>query len=168
VDVVIRPAATTDLAAIRDIFAHYVTTSVATFEERAPTLDDWTRRLAELRSLDLPVLVAALGGTVAGYAYASPWRARPAYRFTVEDSVYVAPGRTGHGIGRQLLASLLEACLAAGRRQVVAVVADTGDPASEALHRGQGFEVAGRLRAVGWKHGRWVDTTIMQRSLVDS
>jgi L-amino acid N-acyltransferase YncA len=104
-------------------------------------------------------------GHVVGYAYASPWRPKPAYRHTVEDSVYVAPGWSGRGVGSALLGSLLDACARAGVRQVVAVIADTGSDASAALHRRFGFARVGRLTAVGHKHGRWVDTVLMQRSL---
>ena len=102
-------------------------------------------------------------GTVAGYAYASPWRPKPAYRHTVEDSVYLAPGRRGRGLGRLLLDGLLAGCAAAGAQQVIAVIADTGDPASLALHRACGFTDAGRLREVGGKHGRVIDTVLLQR-----
>jgi phosphinothricin acetyltransferase len=113
----------------------------------------------------LPLLVAVVEGQVAGYAYASPWRPKPAYRFTVEDSVYIAPEWTGRGLGAALLRSLLDACARAGVRQVVAVIADTGSDASTAVHRRLGFTDAGRLIAVGHKHGRWVDTVLMQHTL---
>ena len=109
--------------------------------------------------------MAEENGTVCGYAYASPWRPRPAYRYTVEDTVYISPDRTGRGLGRALLAGLLTGCEQAGARQVIAVIADTGSDASVALHRRFGFEQAGRLRAVGRKHGRWIDTILMQREL---
>ena len=113
----------------------------------------------------LPFLVATMGGGVAGFAYASPWRPKPAYRYTVEDSVYLAPDRTGQGLGRALLGALLIRCAQADVRQVVAVIADSGDGASVALHRSFGFAHVGRLTAVGHKHGRWVDTVLMQRDL---
>lgn len=154
-------ATPTDLAAVAAIFAHYVTTSVVTFEEESPTVEDWGRKLAQ----GLPFLVARSGDEVVGYAYASPWRPKPAYRHTVEDTVYLAPGRVGRGIGTALLGALLDECSAAGVRQVVAVIADTGSDASQALHRRLGFADAGRLTAVGFKHGRWVDTVLMQRTL---
>jgi phosphinothricin acetyltransferase len=105
------------------------------------------------------------GGAVAGYAYASPWRPKPAYRHTVEDTVYISPGLTGRGLGRALLEALLAGCEQAGARQVIAVIADTGSDASSALHRRCGFTDAGRLAAVGRKHGRWIDTVLMQREL---
>ena len=103
--------------------------------------------------------------TVCGYAYASPWRPKPAYRHTVEDSVYLAPDRTGQGLGRALLGPLLTGCADAGVRQVVAVIADDGSDASVALHRSFGFAHVGRLTAVGHKHGAWIDTVLMQRDL---
>jgi L-amino acid N-acyltransferase YncA len=147
------------------IFAHYVATSVATFEEVPPTAAAWRRRLDELTGRNLPFLVAESAGTVGGYAYASPWRPKPAYRHTVEDTVYVSPAHTGRGLGGALLGALLAGCELAGARQVIAVIADTGSDASAALHRRFGFAHAGRLSAVGRKHGRWIDTVLMQRAL---
>lgn len=164
----IRPAADADAAAIAAIFAHYVTSSVVTFEETPPAAGDWERKLAGPREMALPFLVAEDVGAdagVVGYAYASPWRPKPAYRHTVEDTVYLAPGWTGKGLGRGLLTTLIAGCAQAGMRQMIAVIADSGDGASAALHRGCGFTDAGRLAAVGFKHGRWVDTVLMQRDL---
>jgi L-amino acid N-acyltransferase YncA len=161
----VRGADGEDLEQVAAIYAYYVATSVATFEEQAPPAGYWRERLDELTEQGLPFLVAESDGTVLGYAYASPWRSRPAYRYTVEDSVYVAPGRAGRGIGSALLQALLAACGTAGVRQVIAVIADTGSDASAALHRGHGFTEAGRLTGVGRKHGRWIDTLLMQRDL---
>ncbi len=161
----VRAAIPADLEQVAAIYAHYVTETVATFEEVPPTAADWQRRLGDLAGRNLPFLVAEQDGTVLGYAYVSPWRPRPAYRHTAEDSVYIAPGQTGRGLGRALLAALLEACEQAEVRQVIAVIADTGEAASAALHRRLGFEDAGRLRQVGRKHGRWIDTVLMQREL---
>lgn len=163
--VAVRPARPDDVAAIAGVFAHYVTSSVVTFEETPPTAADWGHKLAGLRELALPFAVAAAGDEVVGYAYASPWRPKPAYRHTVEDSVYLAPGWTGRGLGRLLLTTLLTQSAAAGARQMIAVIADSGEAASAALHRSCGFADAGRLVAVGFKHGRWVDTLLMQREL---
>ena len=166
-NVVICPAAPADLERVAGIFAHYVRNTVVTFETAPPAAADWQRRLDDLAGLGLPFLVARTGGEVAGYAYAGPWRRQPAYRHTVEDSVYLAPGRTGQGLGRRLLGELLTRCGQAGARQVVAVIADAGadSEASIALHRSFGFAHAGRLVGVGHKHGRWIDTVLMQRDL---
>ena len=172
---VVRAAVPADAEPIAAIFAHYVATSVATFEEVAPTAADWRQQLGELAARNLPFLVAeaaATGGGVAGgsgsvcgFAYASPWRPKSAYRHTVEDTVYLSPGCTGRGIGSALLGTLLAGCAAAGARQVIAVIADTGSDASAALHRRFGFTQAGLLSGVGRKHGRWIDTLLMQREL---
>ena len=161
----VRAAVPADLEAVAAICAHYVTSTVTTFEEVPPTVADWQRRLDELAGRNLPFLVAAQDGTVCGYAYASPWRPKPAYRYTVEDTVYVAPAHLGRGLGRALLGMLLTGCERSGARQVIAVIADTGSDASVALHRRLGFTPAGRLRRVGRKHGRWIDTVLMQRDL---
>jgi len=163
----VRAAVPADAEQVAAIFAHYVATSLATFEEVAPTAPDWRRRLDDLTRRSLPFLVADAdgGGSVCGFAYASPWRPKPAYRYTVEDTVYLSPGHTGRGIGSALLGGLLAGCVSAGARQVIAVIADTGSDASAALHRRFGFTQAGRLSGVGRKHGRWIDTVLMQRDL---
>jgi phosphinothricin acetyltransferase len=166
-DAVIGAAGAADLGRVAEIFAHYVTHSVVTFETEPPTVADWQARLDALAGSGLPFLVARAGGEVAGYGYVSPWRPKPAYRHTVEDTVYLAPGATGRGLGRMLLAELLARAGQAGARQMVAVIADAGadSEASIALHRALGFDHAGRLTAVGHKHGRWIDTVLMQRGL---
>lgn len=173
----IRDAVVADMARVAAIYAHYVATSVATFEVDPPPPDYWHDRLAELTERNLPFLVAeeteeteetedAEGtGDILGYSFASPWRPRPAYRFTTEDSVYVAPGQGGRGIGSALLKPLLDQCAAAGVRRMIAVIADTGDGASRKLHARFGFTEAGVLNEVGYKHGRWIDTLLMQREL---
>jgi phosphinothricin acetyltransferase len=154
-----------DLAAIAEIYAHYVTGSVATFELDPPDAQEWLRRFTAITDADLPFLVTDRDGVVAGYAYCGPWKTRPAYRATVEDSVYVAPWARGTGCGAELLAALLDACRHLGIREVIAVIADSGDPASVALHRRFGFVDAGRLTRVGHKHDRFVDTVLLQCSL---
>ena len=166
-DAVIGPASAGDLGLVAEIFAHYVTDSVVTFETEPPTVADWQARLDTLAGSGLPFLVARTGGEVAGYGYVSPWRPKPAYRHTVEDTVYLAPGATGRGLGRRLLAELLARAGQAGARQMVAVIAEAGadSEASIALHRALGFAHAGRLTAVGHKHGHWIDTVLMQRGL---
>ena len=164
---IVRAAVPADAEPVAAIFAHYVTTSVATFEEVAPTAANWARRLDDLTARNLPFLVAEAGGdgSVCGFAYASPWRPKPAYRHTVEDTVYLSPGHTGRGTGSALLGELLARCTEAGARQVIAVIADTGSDASAALHRRFGFTQAGCLSGVGRKHGRWIDTVLMQKEL---
>ena len=164
-DRTVRAAVPADLEAMAAIYAHYVTDTVVTFEEDPPTAGQWRQRMDNVTGRNLPFLVAEQDAAVRGYAYASPWRPRPAYRHTVEDTVYVSPGHTGRGLGRALLGALLAGCEQAGARQVIAVIADTGDDASAQLHRRLGFEPAGRLRQVGRKHGRWIDTVLMQREL---
>jgi len=161
----VRPVSPADLGQVGDIFAWYAVHSVATFEDSGRTQAAWSQHADELAELGLPFLVAEADGAIAGYAYAGPWRRKPAYRSTAEDSVFVAPGRTGLGIGRQLLTELLTACTDAGLRQVIAVIADSGGEASVALHLACGFSHAGRLTDVGFKHGRWIDTVLMQRTL---
>ncbi|MFE3827393.1 GNAT family N-acetyltransferase [Streptomyces sp. NPDC059092] len=162
---VVRPAAPADLDAVAAIHAHYVLHSVITFEEVPPTADDWLRRFQDFASRDDPFLIAEVAGEVAGYAYAGPWRPKAAYRNTVEDTIYLSPGHTGKGRGGALLGALVARCARAGRRRMVAVIADTGQDASAALHRRFGFTHAGRLTEVGYKHGRWVDTVLMERDL---
>lgn len=164
-EAVIRPAVPADLNAVAEIFAHYVSETVITFEQTPPTVAEWQDRLDDLTGQGLPFLVAELDGDVAGYAYASPWRPKPAYRHTVEDSIYLAPGQTGRGLGSALLGALLDQCAQADLRQMIAVIADTGSDASTALHKRFGFADAGRLTRVGYKHGRWIDTVLMQRAL---
>lgn len=161
----VRPARDTDLGPVAAIYAHYVRHSVATFETEAPSVSSWRTRLGDLTERRLPFLVAAADEVICGYAYAGPWRGRPAYRFSVEDAVYVAPGQARRGIGSALLGGLLDSCAAAGLRQVIAVIADSGDDSSVALHSRFGFAEAGRLTEVGHKHGRWLDTVLMQRKL---
>jgi L-amino acid N-acyltransferase YncA len=161
----VRPLTDADLDQVSEIFAWYAINSVATFAEDRRSDREWQDLRAVLADRNLPFLVAESDGVIAGYAYAAPWRSRPAYRHSVEDSVFVATGRTGQGIGRALLTGLLAGSAAAGARQMIAVIADTGDDASARLHAACGFRQAGRLSAVGYKHGRWIDTLLMQRSL---
>jgi L-amino acid N-acyltransferase YncA len=161
----VRDALEADMPAVRDIYAHYVLHSLATFEETPPTLDDLLARRRASVDLGLPYLVAEAGGVIAGFAYAALYRSRPAYRYAIEDSVYVADGHTGRGIGSALLGELIARCERAPWRQMVAIVGDSANSASIALHRRFAFELAGTLRSVGFKFGRWVDTPILQRGL---
>jgi len=163
--VVVRDAAEADMEAVARIYAHYVERGLATFEEVAPTREEMLARRAKALAVGAPYLVAEIDGEIVGYCYAAPYHARPAYRHTLEDSVYVAPGRGGRGIGGALLAELIARCEAGPWRWMVAIIGDSGNSASIALHRRYGFEPVGTLRSVGFKHGRWVDTPIMQRVL---
>lgn len=163
--VTVRPTSPDDLGAISDIYAHHVRTGVATFELTAPDLSEWQRRFDAITSPGLPFLTATLADEIVGYAYCVPWKPRPAYKHTVEDSVYVAPNAVGLGVGGHLLDALLADCASAGIREVIAVIVDADGTASLALHRNRGFVDAGRLKAVGFKHGRWLDTLLLQRSL---
>jgi phosphinothricin acetyltransferase len=161
----IRPVASEDAPAIAKIYAHYVEESVVTFDMEAPDVTAWREKIAGLAAAGLPFIVAEEQGSIAGYAYVAPYRAKPGYRFTGEDSIYLAPGFTGKGLGRALLTALLEECAATPVRQLVAVIADSGDPSSSILHERCGFTPAGRLREVGFKHGRRIDTIFLQCSI---
>lgn len=161
----IRPAAAADMAAIQAIYAHHVLHGLASFEEVPPDLAELSRRRADIVGLGLPYLVAEQSGAVRGYAYAGPYRPRPAYRFTVEDSVYVAHDAVGQGVGRGLLRQVIDHCAALGMRQMLAVIGDSGNSASIRLHASLGFRPAGQLQSVGFKLGRWVDSVIMQLAL---
>lgn len=162
---VIRDATEADLSAIQAIYAHHVLTGVASFEEIPPSVDDLRTRLASVRSHGLPYMVAEIDGEIAGYCYATPYRPRAAYRNTIEDSIYVGDAYRGRGLGRVLLQALIERCETGPWRQMVAVIADGGSGGSLSLHTQLGFELTGTLKAVGFKHGRWLDTTLMQRTL---
>jgi phosphinothricin acetyltransferase len=165
-DVAIRTAVTDDLDAIAEIYSHHVLTGVATFELTPPDQNEWRRRFEAVADRELPFVTATLDGKIAGYGYCAPWKTRPAYRQTVEDSVYLAPTAMGLGIGGRLLDTLISECAGIGVRQVIAVIVDTaGAAASLALHRNRGFIDAGRLTAVGFKHNQWLDTLLLQRSI---
>lgn len=163
----VRDATEADMGAVAAIYAHHVLTGVASFEEAAPSPNDMAARRAAVLALGAPYLVAERDGRVAGFAYAGSYRARPAYRHTVEDSVYVAPDALGRGLGRALLAQVIARCEAAGFRQMVAVIGDSANEGSIALHAALGFREVGTLMAVGFKFGRWVDSVLMQRALGD-
>ncbi|MDB5468919.1 MAG: hypothetical protein JWR84_479 [Caulobacter sp.] len=162
---IVRDATEIDAAALAAIYGDACLHGFGTFEEEAPEPAEMARRMAEVRDLGLPYLVAEDGGRVVGMCYAKPFRPRSAYRFTVEDSVYVAPGQNGKGVGRVMLAELIERCEAMNLRQMTAVIGDSDNAGSIALHASLGFAHAGVFRAVGWKHGRWVDIVFMQRLL---
>jgi phosphinothricin acetyltransferase len=163
--VLVRDAAESDMPAIQSLYAHHVLHGIATFEEVPPLVAEMAERRASVLKAGLPYLAAESDGQLVGYAYATAYRPRPAYRFTVEDSVYVAHGLDGRGIGSALLRALIERCERGAWRQMLAVIGNSGNAGSIALHRRLGFEPIGTLRSVGFKHGRWVDTVLMQRAL---
>ena len=161
----IRSSTAADVPAITAIYAHHVLTGTASFETDAPDEQEIGRRRGDVLARGLPYLVAEIDGQVAGYAYAGVYRPRFAYRFTVENSVYVHPELRRHGIGRALMAPLIEGCERAGARQIVAVIGDSANTASIRLHECFGFRHVGVLRGVGFKFNRWLDTVLMQREL---
>jgi L-amino acid N-acyltransferase YncA len=163
----IRPAVLADLPSITEIYAHEVRVGTATFELVSPDLAEMTRRFQALLDGGFPYFVAVLDGSVAGYAYASSYRPRPAYRFTVENSVYLRPAIHRRGIGRQLLERLIAECETRGFRQMIAVIGDSANAASVGVHAACGFQMIGTHPRVGLKFGRWLDTVMMQRELGD-
>lgn len=162
----IRDAKEDDLTAVSELYGREVLNGTATFELEPPTRDEMARRFAAVKRHDLPWLIAELDGAFAGYAYASPFRPRPAYRYGVEVSIYVEAGARGRGVGRALLAALIERVRDRGLRHLIAAISDSEtSAASVALHRALGFDDAGVYRQVGWKFGRWLDVTLMQLDL---
>jgi phosphinothricin acetyltransferase len=165
-DITLRDAAPGDAEAVAAIYAHYVHTSIATFEEAPPDVTEIAKRIAAVQATGLPWLVATgVEGGLLGYAYASPYRTRSAYRYTLENSVYVAPQTHGLGIGATLMRELIERCRGLGYRQMLAVIGDSANVASIALHASLGFQTVGTHRAIGYKHARWVDVVHMQLPL---
>jgi L-amino acid N-acyltransferase YncA len=161
----IRPAEPRDIAAITRIYAHAVEHGTASFELEPPDEAEITRRYRALRDGRFPFIVAEVDGAVAGYAYAGPYRARPAYRFTVEDSIYIDPAMHRRGIGRALLERLLIEAEKEGFRQMIAVIGDSNQTPSIELHAALGFRMVGTFEAVGYKFGRWLDSVLMQKPL---
>ena len=161
----IRDAATADMAAVQAIYAYHVLHGSASFEETPPSVDDMVGRRDAVLKAGLPYLVAQRQGRVVGYAYATPYRPRPAYRHTIEDSIYVEHGLDRLGIGRALLAELIQRCEQGPWRQMLAVVGNSENTGSLVLHERLGFRTVGTLKSVGFKFGQWVDTVLMQREL---
>lgn len=161
----IRAATPADVPAVTAIYAHAVNTGCASFELAPPDESEMAARLVHITEAGFPWLVAEADGRILGYAYCGTYRTRPAYRFTVENAIYVAPDAHRRGIGRLLIAAVIEKATALGHRQMIAVIGDSANAASIALHTAAGFTPAGVLRAVGWKHGRWLDSVLMQRPL---
>jgi L-amino acid N-acyltransferase YncA len=163
--ITIRPAEDADMAAATAIYAHHVMHGLASFETEPPDLSEMRRRRVDVVAKGLPYLIATDDQAVLGYAYASTYRPRAAYANTVENSVYLRPDATGRRIGQRLLSALIEGCEAIGLRQMVAVVGDSANLASIRLHERLGFRRVGVLTNVGHKHGRWVDSVLLQREL---
>jgi L-amino acid N-acyltransferase YncA len=163
--VTVRVAEAADAPALQAIYAHHVLYGLASFEEEPPSVEEMQSRWKKVLELGLPYLAAELDGAVVGYAYAGAYRPRPAYRFTVENSVYIRDGLAGRGVGKALLIELIARCTAGPWRQMVAVIGDRENQASIGLHRRCGFRLVGTFEAVGFKHGRWVDSVLMQRPL---
>lgn len=161
----LRAALESDIPAITAIYAHHVKTGTASFETEAPDEAEMLKRMRDVAAKNLPYIVAETDGTVAGYAYAGPYRVRHAYRFTVENSIYMHPGRAGGGTGTMLLTAIIDECKKRGMKQMIAVIGDSGNKASIRLHEKCGFRHVGVLENVGFKFERWLDTVFMQRSL---
>jgi phosphinothricin acetyltransferase len=161
----VRLAAAQDLPAIQSIYAHHVLHGLASFEELPPALEEMRRRYDDITRQGFPYLAAEEAGEVLGYGYCSLYRTRSAYRYTLEDSIYVKEGRQGRGIGKALLGELIERCAALNYRQMIAVIGDSANTASIRLHAGLGFLRVGVLRSTGFKFGRWVDSVYMQLPL---
>ncbi len=161
----IRPAAPADVPAVAAIYGHHCLHGWGTFEEVPPTVEDMAGRIAAVQARGLPYLVAERDGRVAGYAYASPFRLRAAYRYTAEDTVYVAPGMAGRGVGKAVLGAVVAECERLGLRQLVAVIGGSDNAGSIGLHRSLGFEMIGTTPALGYKLGGWRDVVWMQKAL---
>jgi L-amino acid N-acyltransferase YncA len=162
---IVRDSTDADLAAIQRIYSHHVLHGTASFEEVPPSIEEMAARRALVLELGLPYLAAELNGDIVGYSYATSYRSRPAYRYTIEDTVYVADGLSGKGIGTAVLKRLIALCEAGPWRQMIAVVGDSRNAGSISLHRRAGFRPIGTLQSVGFKFGRWVDSVLMQRPL---
>lgn len=161
----IRDATADDIPQIQQIYAHHVLYSTATFEEVPPAVQEMEQRMQRVREQHLPWLVAEQNGRILGYCYAGPYRPRPAYRYTIEDSIYLAEGESGKGIGQLLLGALLERCEQGPWRQMIAVIAGTQNESSIILHRKLGFAHVGTQPQTGYKFGQWIDVVFMQRAL---
>ena len=161
----VRPATIEDAPAIQEIYAHHVLNGLGTFEETPPEVGEIRRRIAAVLDQGCPWLVAVEEARIGAYAYAAPFRPRSAYRYTMEDSVYVAPAQIRQGLGLLVLRELIDTCAASGVREILAVIGDSGNVGSIKLHERCGFSFCGRFDGVGLKFGRWVDIVLMQRHL---
>lgn len=163
----IRPATSSDLAGITEIYAHHVLNGTGTFETEPPSETEMEQRWRDVLSKGLPYLVAESDGKVQGYAYANWFKPRPAYRFSAEDSIYLHPAALGQGLGTQLLTELLRQLELLGVRQVLAVIGDSNNLGSVGVHEKMGFDRVGVMESVGWKFGRWLDVVLMQKTIGD-
>jgi len=162
----IRPAVLADLPAVREIYNHYVMNSTVTFDETPMTLVQLRRKFEKVEKLGQPFIVAeSPRGQILGYAYVTPWKEKAAYRFTVENSIYLGPAATGKGLGKVLLRELIDRSKAAGVKEIIAVIADKGADASIQMHKNFGFKQIGHMGKVGFKFGRWLGTVLLQKSL---
>lgn len=162
----IRPAVAEDLPHVREIYNHYVMNSTVTFDEKPMTLAEMRRKFAKVSKLNMPFIVAVSPrGLILGYAYVYPWKEKAAYRYTVENSIYLGPGATGKGLGKVLLKELMDRSKAAGIKEIIAVIADKGADASIQIHKSFGFKEVGHMGRVGFKFGRWLGTVMLQKSL---
>lgn len=161
----IRDCTAADITAVTGVYAHHVLHGLATFEETPPDEAEMLSRFQSVKERGLPYLVALNGGAIVGYAYAAPYRLRSAYRYALEDSIYISADFQGRGVGKALLSELIQRCEAWGGRQMIAIIGDSANRASIALHERLGFEHAGLFKSVGFKFGRWVDSVLMQRPL---
>jgi L-amino acid N-acyltransferase YncA len=164
-EIIVRDSLAPDVRVVQRIYARHVREGLGSFEETPPSLAEIRRRRRKVLGLGLPFLVAEIDRKVVGYSYAAPFRERSAYRYTLENSVYVDANLTRKGVGRALLSALIRKCEAGPWRQMIAVIGDSGNAASIVLHKSLGFRFAGNLHSVGFKHGRWVDSVLMQREL---
>jgi L-amino acid N-acyltransferase YncA len=162
---IIRRAEISDMAAVTAIYAHHVVHGTATFEIEPPTLEEMSRRRAEVIALGFPYLVAEESGEVLGYAYVRQFNLRAAYRNTVESAIYIHPDHIRRGLGKLLMRELIQICQGLGLRQIIAVIGGSDNVASIALHESLGFRVAGQLKSVGFKHNQWLDTVYLQLPL---
>jgi phosphinothricin acetyltransferase len=165
VPALIREAEERDCETVAEIFSHYVLETVSTFEEVPPTPGEWIQKLSSLSEENLPFVVADADGVVVGYSHVTPWKPKPAYRHTGEVTIYVSPEWTGQQIGSRLLADLIDRCSSGSITQLISVIVRSSESSSRALHESFGFVEVGVLRRVGYKHGQWLDTVLMQRSL---
>ncbi len=164
-ELIVRASTEADVARCAAIYGHHVLYGTASFELEPPGIEEMRKRRAAVLDLGLPHLVAERDGQVMGYAYASNWRPRPAYRFSVEESIYIDKDAVGQGVGKVLLPVLIDQCTRLGKRQMVAVIGDSAQTPSIRLHAACGFEMVGTLQSIGFKFGRWLDSVLMQREL---